>query len=94
MHQFKQVGYGDYNPTFLRYYLARLELFIANGLGWTLKDSLYNLCEELAKGNAYHVEHILARNDESRGLFKRSDGTVDEVLVRERTQPVRWAPSH
>jgi len=78
--QFKQVGYGDYNTTFLRYFLARIEAFIAQGLKSNLKDLLYNYVRGTGKGNAYHVEHILARNQESRELFKSNDGTVDEAL--------------
>jgi hypothetical protein len=78
--QFRQVGYGDYNPTFLRYFLARIEAFIAGGLGWGLKDTLYNYVRGTGKGNAYHVEHILARNDESRDLFKGEGGGVDEAM--------------
>lgn len=78
--QFKQVGYGDYNTTFLRYFLARIEVFILGGLGWQLQDSLYNYVRGLGKGNSYHIEHILARNDESRELFKSSDGGLDEAM--------------
>jgi hypothetical protein len=78
--QFKQVGYGDYNPTFLRYFLSRVEAFIAGGLDWGLKDTLYNYVRGTGKGNAYHIEHILARNDESRDLFRTEDGSVDEAM--------------
>jgi len=78
--QFKQVGYGDYNPRFLRYFLTRIELFLTTGLGWQLKDTLYNYVCGTGKSNAYHVEHILARNDESKRLFTAADGTVDEAL--------------
>jgi hypothetical protein len=78
--QFKQVGYGDYNTTFLRYFLARIEAFIAGGLGWQLQDSLYNYVRGTGRGNSYHIEHILARNDESRELFKSNDGAVDEAM--------------
>lgn len=77
--QFKQVGYGDYNPTFLRYFLSRIEAFIADGLCWGLKDTLYNFVRGTGKGNAYHIEHILARNDENRALFRTENGIVDEA---------------
>jgi len=77
--QFKQVGYGDYNPTFLRYYLSRIEAFIVAGLGCGHIDTLYNYVRGIGKGNAYHVEHILARNPESRALFKDEEGIVDEA---------------
>lgn len=78
--QFKQVGYGDYNTTFLRYFLARIEAFIVDHLNYGLQDSLYNYVRGTGKGNAYHIEHILARNTESRELFKSSDGIVDEAM--------------
>jgi len=78
--QFKNVGYGDYNTRFLRYFLARIEAFLAEGLGWNLQDSLYNFVCGTGKSNAYHIEHILARNDESRELFKNADGESDEML--------------
>jgi hypothetical protein len=76
--QFKQVGYGDYNPTFLRYFLTRIEKYVANGMGWSMQDSLYNYVRGIGKSNAYHIEHILARNDESKSLFT-SDGVFDET---------------
>ena len=78
--QFKQVGYGDYNTRFLRYFLARHEASIADGLGKNLQDSLYNYVSGAGKGNAYHIEHILARNEESRELFRNGDGEIDEAL--------------
>jgi uncharacterized protein DUF262/uncharacterized protein DUF1524 len=78
--QFKQVGYGDYNTTFLRYFLTRIEAAIAQGLGRQLADSLHNYVRGVGRGNAYHIEHILARNDESRRLFKKPDGKLDEEL--------------
>ena len=78
--QFKQVGYGDYNTRFLRYFLARIEAFIAKGLNCEIQDTLYNYVSGTGKSNAYHVEHILARNDESRGLFKDAEGEFDQTL--------------
>jgi hypothetical protein len=78
--QFKHVGYRDYNNRFLRYFLTRIESFIADGLGWHLQDTLWNFVSGVGKSNAYHVEHILARNDESRALFKNVEGEIDEVL--------------
>ena len=57
-----------------------LRISSREGLGWGLQDSLYNYVRGTGKGNAYHVEHILARNGESRELFKDHDGTLDEPL--------------
>lgn len=78
--QFKQVGYGDYNTRFLRYFLTRIEAFITKGLDRKNHDTLYNYVCGTGRSNAYHVEHILARNDESRSFFKDSDGELDEEL--------------
>lgn len=78
--QFKQVGYGDYNSRFLRYFLTRIETFLSEGLCWKLKDSMYNYVCGTGRSNAYHIEHILARNDESRKLFTDATGEVDEAL--------------
>jgi hypothetical protein len=78
--QFKQVGYGDFNTRFLRYFLARIEEHIAKGIQCELSDTLYNYVSGTGRGNAYHVEHILARNDESRDLFMDEEGEFDEVM--------------
>ncbi len=78
--QFKLVGYGDFNTRFLRYFLARIEAFIAAGLGSNLHDTLWNYVCGVGRGNAYHVEHILSRNDESRERFQGADGQPDEAL--------------
>jgi hypothetical protein len=78
--QFKQVGYGDYNTRFLRYFLTRIEIFISNGLGKQYQDSLYNFVSGTGKSNAYHIEHILSRNDESRALFTDDNEEHDEAL--------------
>ncbi len=80
--QFKQVGYGDYNTRFLRYFLARIEKFIADGLGWKLQDDLWNYVSGIGASNAYHVEHILANNKDNRALFKTLDGETDEALFQ------------
>jgi hypothetical protein len=81
--QFRQVSYGDYNTRFLRYLLARVEMFVAEGLGKALQESLWDYVRGVGRGNAYHVEHILARNDENRALFTNDDGTHDEVLFED-----------
>ena len=80
--QFKQVGYGDYNTRFLRYFLARIEAFIADGLGWELQDSLWNYVGGTGMATAYHIEHILAHNKESQELFKDASGEIDEGLFQ------------
>ncbi|TWU33457.1 hypothetical protein Q31b_57740 [Novipirellula aureliae] len=77
--QFRQVGYGDFNTRFMRYFLTRIELWIADNLNCQLHDTLYNYVCGTGKSNAYHVEHILSRNDESRSQFI-VDGEFDEAM--------------
>lgn len=78
--QFRQVGYADYNTRFQRYFLTRVEAFLATGLDAPLHDSLFNYVAGVGRTTAYHVEHILSRNDESRALFTDSQGEIDEAL--------------
>lgn len=78
--QFRQVGYADFNTRFQRYFLARIEAFLATGLEAPLHDSLFNYVAGVGRTTGYHVEHILSRNDESRTLFVDSQGEVDEAL--------------
>ncbi|MBY0485546.1 DUF262 domain-containing protein [Nitrosomonas sp.] len=84
--QFKQIGYGDYNTTFLRYFFSRIEVFIADSLNWGLRDTLYNYVRGTGKNNSYHIEHILARNNESRALFMNESGFDEELFENERNR--------
>lgn len=81
--QFKQVGYGDYNSRFLRYFLARLELFISKSTELQMQDSLYNFVCGTGKYNSYHIEHILSRNEENKALFLDDEGEFDETLFEQ-----------
>ena len=69
-----------FNTRFLRYFLTRIEIFISEGLGKKCQDSLYNFVSGTGRGNAYHVEHILSRNDESKSLFLDENGEHDVRL--------------
>jgi len=82
-NQFRQVGYADLNTRFMRYFLTRIEAYIADGLGYSLQDSLYNYVSGGGASNAYHVEHILARNEESHSLFRGQDGSLDEATFEQ-----------
>lgn len=78
--QLKQVGYGDFLPRFLRYFLTRIEMFVAGGLKAQMQTTIWNFVRGQGKGNAYHIEHILAHNDQSYALFKDANGEFDEAL--------------
>lgn len=79
---FSDLGYSDFGQRFIRYLLARVELFLANGIQRDLQDSLYNLVRNDGRVHGYHIEHILGRNDENLELF----GGDEEVFERERNR--------
>jgi len=81
--QFKQVGYGDYNTRFLRYFLARIELFISQSTELQMQDLLYNFVCGTGKYNSYHIEHILSRNRENKALFTDDNNEFDEALFEQ-----------
>lgn len=79
---FRQVGYESFGSRFLRYFLARVETYIAAGINRKLRNSLYNLVRNNGKKNGYHIEHILGRNDENLALFNEDD----EIFAQERNR--------
>ena len=78
-HIYYEQGPGKW-AHFRRYFLTRIEIYIADGLNRQLQDSLYNYVSGTGASNAYHVEHILAHNDKNRNLFKNSNDELDEEL--------------
>lgn len=66
---FKNVGY-DLEKRFLRYVLARLDLYISQNTKMDMRHSLYNLVKNQGQVNGFHVEHILGRREENVKLFK------------------------
>lgn len=65
---FKNVGY-DLEKRFLRYVLARLDLFISQNTNMEMRHSLYDLVINRGAKYGFHVEHILGRSQENANLF-------------------------
>lgn len=65
---FKQRGYSSLNRTFIRYFLMRIEQYIASKTGHNLQDDLWDYISSRKK-DGYDIEHILSRNAESMGKF-------------------------
>ena len=65
---FKNVGY-DLEKRFLRYVLARLDLFISQNTNMEMRHSLYDLVINRGAKYGFHVEHILGRSQENADLF-------------------------
>jgi hypothetical protein len=64
LYLFKKAGLGSGNKNFIRYFLARIEKFIADNTNMGLKHSI----DTLVRGK-FHIEHILAHNDANLKLF-------------------------
>lgn len=69
---FRNVGI-DLDKRFLRYILARVEQYIADNTHMEMKQSLYNLVKNTGPKNGFHIEHILAENEENYELFNNDD---------------------
>lgn len=79
---FKDVGYADLPIRFNRYFFARIEYFISKESGTEMQQNFENLVRNTGHVNGYHVEHILAHNDDNLKLFNNDE----EVFERERNR--------
>lgn len=73
---FKDTGI-ELDKRFKRYLFARIEEFIAENTNMNMKHSLYNLVVNYGSVNGFHIEHILAENEDNYTLFDN-----DEELFR------------
>ncbi len=65
---FKETGI-ELDKRFKRYFFARIEKFIADNTHLNMKHSLYDLVQNTGSVNGFHIEHILADNDDNLQLF-------------------------
>lgn len=65
---FKETGI-DLDKRFKRYFFARIEEFIAKNTNMKMKHYLYDLVVNTGSTNGFHIEHILAENEENHSLF-------------------------
>ena len=65
---FRETGI-DCGKRFIRYFFARVELFIAQNTKTGMRYNLYDLVVNTGSTNGFHIEHILADNDTNRKLF-------------------------
>jgi uncharacterized protein with ParB-like and HNH nuclease domain len=78
---FKETGI-ELDKRFKRYFFARIEKFIADNTKLKVKHSLYDLVQNTGSVNGFHIEHILADNDENLKLF----GGDEEKFKSERNR--------
>ncbi len=78
---FKDTGI-ELSKRFKRYFFARIEKFIAKNTKLNMKQSLYDLVSNTGSVNGFHIEHILAQNEENKNHFNNDE----ELFERERNR--------
>jgi uncharacterized protein with ParB-like and HNH nuclease domain len=73
---FKQTGIG-LNTRFKRYFFARIDEFLARELNLNMKHSISDLVSKTGSKTGFHIEHILAYNDENIVLFEGDEERFD-----------------
>jgi hypothetical protein len=66
---FKPMSIDRLNTRFTRYLFARVEMLLAQKTKQQMRHSLEDLVTRRGAVNGFHIEHILARNDENVDLF-------------------------
>lgn len=79
---FKETSNKDLPSRFLRYFFARIENFIAEGINQGMKYPFQDLVLKTGSVNGFHVEHIISDSDVNFELF----GGDEEVFYRERNR--------
>ena len=65
---FKDTGL-ELDKRFKRYFFARIEKFIADNTAMNMRHSIYNLVVNIGQTHGFHIEHIIADNEENHHLF-------------------------
>ncbi|MBR7023027.1 MAG: DUF262 domain-containing protein [Bacteroidales bacterium] len=70
---FKSMGYHNIEKRALRYFLARVEKYICDGLKQNMKDSVEYISTKTGYRTGYHIEHILSHNETNRNYFNSDE---------------------
>jgi hypothetical protein len=79
---FKPMSIDRLNTRFTRYFFARVEMFLAQKSQQQMRHSLEHLVTRRGAVNGFHIEHIIARNDDNVALF----GNDQERFEQERNR--------
>lgn len=66
---FRSASIVSLNKRFIRYFFARIDDFIANGMKVSLKHPVQELVTKRGDKTGFHVEHVLSHNAQNLGLF-------------------------
>lgn len=70
---FKSIGYSNIEKRALRYFLARVEKYICDGMHQCMKDSVEYISTKTGNKTGYHIEHILSHNKTNRDYFNSDE---------------------
>lgn len=71
--KFAMRGYEDIDTRPLRYFFARVEEYVCKNTGRDMENPVNYISLKTGHKTGYHVEHILARNDENKKYFKSEE---------------------
>ncbi len=78
---FKLTGI-NLNARFKRYFFARIDEFLAENMNLNPKHSIYDLVTKTGAKTGFHIEHILAWNDENKVLFAGDEERFEQERNR------------
>ena len=79
---FKTISTDRLNKRFTRYFFARIDQLLADGMKLKMKHEIKNLVSSSGARTGFHVEHILSHNAENLELF----GNDEERFNQERNR--------
>ena len=78
---FKQTGV-NLNMRFKRYFFARIDEFLAKNMNLSPRHPIADLVTKTGPMTGFHVEHILANNDENLALFDNNEEQFEQERNR------------
>jgi uncharacterized protein with ParB-like and HNH nuclease domain len=78
---FKQTGI-NLNTRFKRYFFARIDEFLAEQMNLNAKHTIADLVTKTGAKSGFHVEHILAMNEENRAKFDNDEDRFEQERNR------------
>ena len=79
---FKNASIEHLNIRFIRYFFARVDSFLADGMKVGMKHPMADLVTKRGDVNGFHVEHILSRNDDNFALFNNDKEKFEQERNR------------
>ncbi|HYE21204.1 MAG TPA: DUF262 domain-containing protein [Tepidisphaeraceae bacterium] len=79
---FRPMSIDRLNIRFTRYFFARVEMLLAEGMKQEMKHPLKNLVTKGGHVNGFHIEHIFARNDANRAMFEMDEERFEQERNR------------